>query len=202
MGCLKFLIKLTILVLAFIGFKSLGGVDFVAEKYENITRPSQEVLVEKSKKIGDFSNLDEDYILERSANLFGYSAIIAEHKESGQKLVVAESKTSDILSPEDFESEKIDQKLIDLSKKHKIPYVTFANLEIGKKGHLKAFGKNVSYVNFHADVKNLPAKTIDGIIGAVRQDSKDGNITKVLVAVNFDGEYSQKISDNFFKQIK
>ena len=89
MGCLKNIIKLIILVLAVIGFTSLGGWDFLKEKLPLLfEKPSQEALIEKSKSIADFSNISEEYEIDKTADIMGFKAVLAEHKASGQKLAV------------------------------------------------------------------------------------------------------------------
>ena len=65
MGCLVNIFKIIILVLAAIGFKTVGGVDFI-NKFVDIDSifksPSQEKLQEKSAKIADFSDINAELI--------------------------------------------------------------------------------------------------------------------------------------------
>ena len=50
MGCLKFIIRVIIIVLAIIGFKSLGGWDWIVSNWHFFERPTQEKLIEKLEK--------------------------------------------------------------------------------------------------------------------------------------------------------
>ena len=79
MGCLKFIIKVAIVVLAIIGFKSLGGWDWVVKNWHPFEKPSQETLIEKSKDVADFSKIPDEYEISKSANVLGYRAVLAEH---------------------------------------------------------------------------------------------------------------------------
>lgn len=56
MGCLKFIIKVAIVVLAIIGFKALGGM----ELFKNLhffEKPSQDELIAKSMSVADFTKI-------------------------------------------------------------------------------------------------------------------------------------------------
>ena len=113
MGCLKKLIKCVILALAVVGFLSLGGKDLITglvDKY--IHKNDRETVLEKAQKVGDFSQINEEYQLEKATGVMGYNGVLAEHKSSGQKMVVVDDNKKPLLTREDITSGNIEDKLI------------------------------------------------------------------------------------------
>lgn len=199
MGCLKNIIKAAVIVLAVIGFMSLGGKDYVITTWNNFVHPPQDVMLERAKKVGDFSRIGDEYEIDKAASAFGYNGVLAEHKSTGQKMIVLDSGKKPLLTPEDFKGKIIDKKLDDLCQKFKYQFVNVQDLKITKKGHIKAFGKNAPYVRFTAKVNKLPVGDVQGIISSVKTPS--GKV-RVLVSVNEEGKYSQLIAQDFFKNVK
>ena len=119
MGCLKNLIRAVIIALAVVGFLSLGGKEFVMKYCSQWFNPSQETILERAKKVGDFSGINEEFELEKASGMFGYNAVVAEHKASGQKLIVVDSNKKPLLTKSDLQSDKIEEKLKDVIGKVK-----------------------------------------------------------------------------------
>ena len=199
MGCLKNILKAVVLVLAFIGFASLGGKDYVTKLVNDYMNPPQNVMLERAKKIGDFSRIGDEFEIDKSASALGYTGVLAEHKSTGQKMVIIDSGAKPLLTPEDFEDGKIDKKLQDLTEKFKYQFVNIQDLKITRKGHLKTFGKVAPYVRFEAKANKLPVGAIGGIVSAVKTPS--GKI-RVIVSANEKDKYSQLIAEDFFKKVK
>ena len=61
MGCLKKVINSIILALAIIGFFSIGGKDWVVNLWNNHMGKSPQTMLEKAQKVGDFSQINEEY---------------------------------------------------------------------------------------------------------------------------------------------
>ena len=59
MGCLKNVIRSVVLTLAVVGFLSLGGKDLIGGMIQNYFHPSQEKMMERAMKVGDFSKINE-----------------------------------------------------------------------------------------------------------------------------------------------
>lgn len=199
MGCLKNILKAIILVLAFIGFNSLGGSDYFVNLFKNFTNPSQDVMLERTKKIGDFSKIGEEFEIAKSVSALGYNGVLAEHKGSGQKMILVDTGNKPLLSEKDFQDNQVEKKLQDLTQKFKYQYINVDNLKVTKKGSMKAFGKNAPYVRFNARVKNLPVGEISGIISAV--ENSDGE-NRVVMSVSEKNKYSQLIAEEFFKKVR
>lgn len=199
MGCLKNILKAIILVFAVIGFISIGGKDTIVKKWNEFMNPPQDVMVERAKKVGDFSKIGDEYEIDKAASAFGYNGVLAEHKASGQKMVVIDSGKKPLLTPQDFKENKVEEKLQDLTKKFKYSVVNVQDLKITKKGRLNAFGKRTPYVRFSAKISKMPTGEIEGIISAV--ETKSGQ-TRVIVSANEKGKYSQLIANDFFRNVK
>lgn len=199
MGCLKNIIKALILVLAVIGFMSLGGKDFFIQKWNEFFNPPQDVMIERAKKVGDFSHIGDEFEIDKAASVLGYNGVLAEHKSSGQKMMIIDSGKKPLLTPQDFKDKTVDKKLQDLTEKFKYQFVNVQDLKITKRGYIKAFGKKAPYVRFEAKANKLPVGEIKGVVSAV--ETKSGEV-KVLVSVNEKNKYSQLIAEDFFKNIK
>lgn len=199
MGCLKNILKAIILVFAVIGFTSLGGKDYVIKTWNDYFNPPQDIMMERAKKVGDFSHVGDEYEIDRAASALGYNGVLAEHKASGQKLVVVDSGKKPLLTPEDFKQGKVDKKLQDLTEKFKYSVINVKDLKITKRGKMKTFGGNAQYVRFTASISKVPSGEVEGIISSVKTASGE---TRVLVSANEKGRYSQLIAQDFFKKIK
>lgn len=202
MGCLKNILKAIILVFAVIGFISIGGKDTIIKKWNEFTNPPQDVMLERAKKVGDFSKIGDEYEIDKAASAFGYNGVLAEHKASGQKMVIVDSGKvgkGPLLTPQDFKDNKVEEKLQDLTKKFKYSVVNVQDLKIIKKGRINAFGKRAQYVRFSAKISKMPTGEIEGIISSV--ETKSGQ-TRVIVSANEKGKYSQLIANDFFRNVR
>ena len=206
MGCLKSLIRKIIFAALLIAFFFFGGCDFVVTKYNEFTCPPREELLEQSKDFGDFSAVSSDYRLTRSINLFGYRKFNAQYMPTGQKITIIDLKDKNVITPEDFSNKKIDLKINEALESLKDSLITLENLEITGRGTIIAKGKTIPYVNFKADVKNVPFKTVEGTLGAYKSPNvskKDAlQTTKVLLSMRDCKKYNQQITANYMKSVK
>ncbi len=199
MGCLKNICMAILLALAFIGFMSIGGGRLAKDMLDNFLNPPQNELVKRAQKVGDFSKINDEFELERAAGIMGYNGVVAEHRASGQKLIVVDTNNKPILTKEDIQSNKIDEKLKSLTSKVKYQAFQVEDLKITKRGTLNSYGKDAPYVKFEAKAKKLPIGEVAGIISVT--ENKDGE-QRLLVSANEKKRYSQLISDEFFKAVK
>ncbi len=206
MGCLKSLIKKIIFIALLIAFFFFGGCDFVITKYNEFTSPPREELLEQSKDFGDFSLVSSDYRLTRSINLFGYRKFNAQYMPTGQKITIIDLKDKNIIEPEDFSTKNIDEKIKNALDTLKDSVITLENLEITGRGTILAKGKSIPFVNFKADVKNVPFKTVEGTLGAYKSlniSKKDKpQTTKVVLSMRDCKKYNQQITANYMKSVK
>ncbi len=199
MGCLKNFFMAIILAFAFIGFMSIGGGRLLTDIIHNYLNPSQNTLVKRAEKVGNFSDINEEFEIEKAAGMLGYNGVVAEHKASGQKLIIVDTNNKPILTSDDIKSDKIEEKLIDLT--HKIKYQAFQvdELKVTKHGTLNSYGKEAPYIKFEARAKKLPIGDIAGMISVT--ETGDGE-QRLLISANEKRKYSQLISDEFFKAVK
>lgn len=199
MGCLKNVIRAVVLTLAVIGFLSIGGRELVGGIFGNYFHPSQDTMLERAKKVGDFSQINDEFEIEKAAGLMGYNAVIAEHKASGQKMFVIDTKGKTILTAEDINSNNIEEKIRALLKKFKYQAISVDDIQITRHGSMMSYGKLVPYAKFEAKVKKLPVSDIGGIVSVVTNSTGE---QRILISANEKSKYSQLISDEFFKKIK
>lgn len=196
---IKIIINAFILVLAIIGFNAIGGQKYVEAIKVNVTNFIQQRAEENAKKIGNFSNLHEEFQIDNTVNLLGYRAVIAEHTTTGQKMCIVDSGKKPLLSQDDIKSDGLENKLKDLSKKFKYQALSFEELKITSRGTMNIYGKQAPYAKFEAKVSKLPFSDVAGIVSSVQ--TSNGS-EKLALSVNENKKYSQLITDEFFKDVK
>lgn len=196
---IKIFFNAVLLVLAIIGFNAIGGQKYVEIAKTHITKFVQEKVAENAKKFGDFSNLHEEFEIDNTVNLFGYGAIIAEHKVSGQKMCIVDSKKNPLLTQDDIKSTDLEKKLQSLADKFKYQAVSFHEIKVVSHGNMKVYDKTVPYAKFEAKANKLPFSDLTGIISSVK--TSDGS-EKLAISVSEKKKYSQLITDEFFKNVK
>ena len=199
MGCLKNVTRALFLTVVIVGFMAFGGQDFIKNQFNNFVNPSHDVVLERAQKIGDFSKVNKEFEIEKAAGILGYNAVLAEHKATGQKMVVVDSGKKVILSAEDIKSPDAERRILAAINKIKYQSAAVEEFHVIEQGTMKSYGKEVPYVKFRAKLKKLPIGEISGIISVVKDEH--GN-DKVLVSANEKNKYSQLISNEFFKEIK
>lgn len=199
MGCLKNVTRAIFFTVLIVGFMTLGGQDWIKQQFMNFVNPSKDVVLERAQKVGDFSKVNREFEIEKAAGVLGYNAVLAEHKASGQKMVVVDSGKKQILTQEDIKSSQAEEKIKAAINKIKYQSAAVEEFHVTEKGTMKSYGKEIPYVKFTARIKKFPIGEISGIISVV-QDSKGND--KILISANERSKYSQLISNEFFKEIK
>lgn len=201
MGCLKNIIKIIILALAIVGFNAIGGLDALKGKFNFnfFEKPSQEKLVEKASSIANLSDINDEFQITKTANLLGFKTVMAEHKGTSQKMIIADTGKKSVLTKKDFETKEIDTKLKDLASKMQYQFIRVEDLKITQRGTINTMGQNAPYVKFKADTVNLPFPEVQGIIGVV---SGENDQNKIILSINDGSKYSQIIAQEFFRDVK
>ena len=195
---IKIIFNAFLLVLAIIGFNAIGGQKYVEAVKVSVGNFIQEHALEGAKKIGNFSGLNEEFQIDNSVNLVGYKAVIAEHKASGQKMVIVDSGKKPFLTQNDIKSDKVDKKLNDLADKFKYQAVTVQDIKITDRGTMKVYGKDVPYAKFEAHVTKLPFKDVAGVVASVT--TSDGS-EKLAFSISEKKKYSQLITNEFYRGV-
>ena len=154
---------------------------------------------DSAKKIGDFSKMNEEFIIDNTMNLAGYKAVVAEHKASGQKMIILDSGKKALLTKEDIKGQNIDTKLKGLSEKVKYKGVKIQDLTVTDRGTMKVYGQNVPFAKFEAHVSRLPISDVAGVIASVQ--TSDGS-EKLALALSEKKKYSQLITNEFYKGVE
>ena len=195
---IKIVFNAVLLVLAIIGFNAIGGQKYVEIAKTHITAFVQDRIEENAKKFGDFSNLHEEFEIDKTVNLFGYSAVIAEHKVSSQKMCIIDSKKKPLLTQNDIKSANLEKQLQELANKFKYQSVSFHEIKVVSRGNIKVYNQTVPYAKFEAKANKLPFSDLAGIVASVK--TTDGD-EKLVLAISEKKKYSQLITEEFYKNI-
>ncbi len=199
MGCLKNVTRSIFLTVIVVGFMAFGGNDFIKNRIHNFFHPSHDVILERAQKVGDFSKINQEFEIEKAAGILGYNAVLAEHKASGQKMVVIDSGKKTIITQDDIKAVDAEDRLKKALSNFKYQSMAIEDFSVTDKGSMTSYGHEIPYVKFRAKVKKLPIGEIGGII-SVAKDSEGKD--KVLVSANEKDRYSQLIANEFFKAVK
>ena len=195
---IKIIFNAFLLVLAIIGFNAIGGQKYIESAKYNVTKYLHERAEESAKKFGNFANLHEEFEIDSTVNLFGYSAILAEHSATGQKMCIVDSKKKPLLTQADIKSADLEKQLQTLADKFKYQAVSFHEIKVTSKGSMQIYGHTVPYAKFEAKANKLPFSDLAGIIASVT--TSDGS-EKLAISLNEKKKYSQLISEEFFKNV-
>lgn len=196
---IKIIFNATLLVLAFIGFNAIGGQKYVEMAKFQVVKFVQERAEENAKKFGNFSDIHEEFQIDNAVNLLGYRAILAEHKASGQKMCIVDSKKKPLLTSQDIKNENLEKRLQELADKFKYQAISVHEIKVVSRGELDVYGQKVPYAKFEAKANKLPFSDLAGIIASVK--TSDGS-EKLAISINEQKKYSQLIADEFFKNVK
>lgn len=196
---IKIVFNACLLVLALIGFNAIGGQKYVEVLKVNVGNFIHDYAFESAKKIGNFSGINEEFQIDNAVNLAGYKAVIAEHKASGQKMIILDSGKKPLLTQQDIKNDKVEIKLNDLAEKFKYQAVTVQDIKVTSKGSINIYGKDVPYAKFDAKVTKLPFSDISGIVASVT--TSDG-AEKLAFSLSEKKKYSQLIASEFYKDVK
>ena len=195
---IKNIFNITILVLAIIGFNAIGGQKYVEIAKNKITTYIQQRAQENAKKFGNFSNLHAEFEIDNTVNMLGYSAVLAEHKASGQKMCIVDSNKKPLLTSADIKSEHLEKRLQELTDKFKYNAISFQEIKITSRGTMKVYGQEVPYAKFEAKANKLPFSDLAGVVASVK--TSDGS-EKLVFSINEKKRYSQLITDEFYGNV-
>ena len=203
MGCLGSIFKKIIIIALIIAFFAFGGWAFLKDKINNYKNPPREEFVKSETEYADFSGVSGDYQLTRSFNFFGYKKINAKYLPTGQKITIFDLKNEDKITVQDFKTKEIDNKINTLLNGLKDSFITFENFEITSRGIYKAKNKNIPYIIFSANVKNVPFKTVTGTIGAYSTNNKHSKSSTKLIMTRVDKKaFNPAIAQGFITALK
>ncbi len=195
---IKIILNAFLLVLAIIGFNAIGGQKYVEAIKVNVTNFIQQRAEENAKKLGNFSNLHEEFQIDNTVNLLGYKAVLAEHKASGQKMCIVDSGKKPLITQQDIKSDNLEKQMKELVDKFKYQAISFQEINVVSRGTMKVYGQTVPYAKFEAKANKLPFSDLAGIVASVK--TSDGS-EKLAISVSEKKRYSQLITDEFFRSV-
>ena len=195
----KNIFNAVILVLVIAGINNLYNNHCFDDIIANCSSFFQEKSEQAVQKVGDFSNINPEFSVDTAVNLFGFKAVIAEHRASGQRMIILDSGKKVLLSDEDIRGDGVKLKLDDLSQKFKYQSSNVSDIEILDKGYMLAYGKSVPYVKFSARVTKLPISRVVGVVAVNDSNPKE---QRVLISINERNRYSQLITNEFYRAVK
>jgi len=202
MGCLGSIFKKIIILALIIAFFAFGGYGFVKQKINEYQNPSRADFVKSEKNYGDFSKTPSDYQLSRCFSFFGYKKINAKYLPTNQKITILDLKNNEKITPQQFITSEIDEKILDILSKTKDSVITLENFKITEKNKWQAVNKAIPYIKFEASVKNIPFKNITGIIGAYESQNSKKPSTKLIITITDTKAYNPTIVKDFVQSIK
>lgn len=190
--------NITIIFLAFIGLftlvKNYSGIT-LSDLTSNLFSFNKENVKEE---VGDFSQVNDEFSIDKAVNVLGYKTVVAKHETTGQKMIIIDSGKKTIIKESDLTEEMIKERMNEMCKKFKYDNVNVENLKITQKGYMKAYGKPVKYIKFNAKLTNLPKGNLSGIISVVDENTDK---QKVIISINDNKHYSQLITTEFYKNV-
>jgi len=199
MGCLKKFFRAIIIALAIIGFLSIGGKELISSLIDKYIHKSPQTMLERAQKVGDFSQINEEFEIEKANGMLGYNGVLAEHKATGQKMIVVDDSKKPILTQSDIETGNIEEKIKNSLGKMKYQSIGIEEFEVTKHGTMDSYGKTVPYARFNAKITRFPVGSMSGIVAVVETNNGED---RILISVNEKEKYSQLLADEFFRKIK
>jgi len=177
------------------------GVFYLKNNISSQLHPPESELMQRAEKIADFSKILKGYTVTKALNVIGVTAVIAEHTQTGQYMALIDPGWAMNISKKDIETNRLTQKLKDYALKVSSPNIKINKLEITPKGNLRVFNQSVPYAEMKVKISGLSSETTyEGMIGIA--SSPATNKSELIVSLNKNGTFKQKIAENFFKNVK
>ncbi|MEI8388588.1 MAG: hypothetical protein WCG23_01760 [bacterium] len=184
-----------LIIMAAIGVFSLKNVVSVQ------LHPQKSELIQRAEKIADFSKILNTYTVTKALNVIGVTAVVAEHPKTGQYMAIIDPGWAMNISKNDIQTGRLHQKLTDYASKISSPGIKLNKLEIMPKGNFNAFNQSIPYAQIKVKISGLSSETTyDGMIGIVV--NPETSKSELIVSLNKNGTFKQKIAENFFKDVK
>ena len=202
MGCLKRLIIKLLVIAGIILFLISGGWIILRNQIDNFKNPAREIGIEGAKYFGDFEGVSSDYQIGRTVGAFGYKRLKVTNRPSSQKILFLELKDKEYLTLKDFSGSGIEEKMDEFVKKFDNKFLGLEHLTIINKGVYQR--KNpLNYAVFEADVKNIPFKKVEGVIGIYqKKDDKNREHQFYVFSMRDKDKFSMKIFSDLIGEIK
>ena len=215
MGCLSDLIKLTIVVFAFIGFVSIGGIDFIKDSgiIQNSTNVQKFIAKVrlKNKEIApyifkdvtsraDFSKISKNkYKIEYQGLLWSKKSVLATSKDNCQSMIYMNVNNIVEITENEFSEYKKEDvaKLLNLFFNYQKLMVS--DYKIFDRKMTNLLQQQTAYYSYKAKMQKGPYEEISGIV-AMGKEPYGQNI--LMVSFSFDQPFSLIEAQNFYNNIE
>lgn len=195
----KNIVNTLIIFLAVIGLISIyknHSLDGIFDGFSNAFSFDKEKTIEQ---VGDFSQVDKEFEIDKAINVMGYKTVVAKHQSSGQKMIIVDSGKKTVLTQDDLTDENIKAKLEGFCQKCSNGSTEIESVKIIERGYMNTYGQRVPYVKIDVKLTKLPSSNFVGIISVVEDDN---NNKRIVISMNDKNRYSHLITTEFYKNIK
>lgn len=217
MGCLKSIVKFVIIILAIIGFISIGGREFVKEHvvpfaknlYDNfntelklknksakdltLNELKDTFVIAGQKSLQNEKKIEGDYEITNVKDLMGCDAEIALDTTTGQKMVTVDTKNKITIDLSNTDKNTLKSDMLKIARKHKNIPVKFDDIEIIEQGKHLINGKEQNYVTISLTDK-ISSKTIVATISNTNEKN-----SKIFVTFAPKDKYSIETAQKYWK---
>ena len=217
MGCLRNIIKIIVLILAVIGFISIGGREFLNKNVipvvKNFSNNFMTELQLRNKSPEDLSIKDIKDISELSAQkslkngvktvdgyeistvkgLMGYDAEIALDTKSGQKMITVNTNNKIKVDLTQTDKNKLKHDLLKIAGKHKKAPIKFDDIDIVEQDKWTIAGIEQNYVKLMLNDK-ISGKDIIAVISS--QDKENSRMFVTFAPIE---DFSAETAKNYWK---
>lgn len=198
MGCLRRIFSLIIVILAFIGFKSIGGIEITKSVISELMHPKRADIV-KAQNSFDFSKLSNDFEVLRPFDFMGVKVVMTNYEDNDQKFLIIDSRGLIPIKKKDFYSDKVEDIIASALNKFAYQAIRLEHFQVLSTGHFQALSQEIPYVIFESDLVRANADKMYGMIGVAT--APDGQ-NDLLVSFCTDRGYDQLIAQEFFKNVQ
>lgn len=218
MGCLRNIINLAIIILAIIGFLSIGGKEYlentVVPAIKKVNTEFQTELDNSGRKFTELSlkeignilwksiqsslitkKVSGEYEITEIKGLMGYDTKIAEEVKTGQKMVLVDTKDKALLDLNKEDKAELKADMLKLAKKHKALPVKFDDIDIVEVGKWKALNTELKYAK--VSIKDTSSNRDITAIISTYPDEKE---SKMIITFAEKSKFSKKAAEKYFKK--
>ncbi len=220
MGCLRNIINLVIIVLAVIGFLSIGGREYldtnVVPTVKKINNELQTEISNRGKSFTELSlkeigevlwnsiksalltkKVSGDYEITEVKGLMGFDVKMAEDTKTTQKMVIVDTKDQVLLDLNKTDNLELKTDIVRLGKKYKALPVKFDDVDIVEAGQWKALNKDLKYIKLN--IKDTSSgKNITAIVSTYPHETD----SQMIITFAEKSKFSKKIAEKYLKKAK
>lgn len=219
MGCLRNIIKIAVIILAVIGFLSIGGREFMndhvipfvknfignfnserelsGKQINNLTFDELKgislIAAQKTIEQSTDKHMEGIYEITSVKGVMGYDAEIVQDTKTGQKMVTIDTNNKINLDLSNPNKNELKSDMLKIVKKHKNVPIKIDDIDIVDQGKWLVAGDEQNYVTITVKDK-MSGQNIKAIIS-----SADAQNSKMYVTFAPDSEFSAETAKKYWK---